>query len=51
VVCVPPGVYHGVRVLGAGSAVLVNAVDRAYTHEDPDHYRVAADSDAIPYRW
>ncbi len=51
VVSVPAGVYHGVRALGATEALIVNAVDRAYVYEDPDHWRVPIDSDEIPYRW
>ena len=51
VVVVPPGVWHGVMNIGAGRAILVNAVDRAYRYDDPDHWRAPADSPDIPYRW
>ena len=51
VISIPPGVYHGVRNIGSAPAILINAVDTAYDYESPDHYRVAADSPEIPYRW
>jgi dTDP-4-dehydrorhamnose 3,5-epimerase len=49
-IVVPPGVWHGVRNLGATTAVMVNVVDRAYDYEHPDHFRVPVDSPLIPYR-
>ncbi len=51
VISIPPGVYHGVRNIGPSTAAVINAVDRAYDYEQPDHFRVAADSPDIPYRW
>jgi len=51
VVSVPPGVVHGVQVVGQRPAVLLNAVDRAYRYDDPDHYRIPADSPDVPYRF
>lgn len=48
-VVVPPRVWHGIQnVAGSASAVL-NLVDRAYDYENPDHWRVPADSPAIPF--
>jgi dTDP-4-dehydrorhamnose 3,5-epimerase len=49
-VSIPPKVWHGVENLSNGSAVLLNLVDRAYRYERPDHFRLPADSDQIPYR-
>jgi dTDP-4-dehydrorhamnose 3,5-epimerase len=46
---VPPGVWHGVKNEGAQPAVLLNAVDRAYSYDGPDHWSVASDSPSIPY--
>lgn len=46
---VPPRVWHGVRAEGPGPAILLNIVDVAYDYADPDHWRVARDSSAIPY--
>ena len=50
-ICVPPGVFHGVRNIGGDKAVIINAVDIAYDYARPDHLRVPADSPDIPYRW
>jgi dTDP-4-dehydrorhamnose 3,5-epimerase len=50
-VCVPPGVWHGVRNFGSTNAVLLNVVDHAYNYEDPDHWRLPIDTDKIPFRF
>lgn len=50
-VVVPPGVFHGVKALGSQPAMLVNMVDHAYQHDDPDHWRVPEESPEIPYRF
>ncbi len=47
---VPPGVFHGVKALGARPATLINMVDEAYSYTAPDHWRLPADSAEIPYR-
>src|SRR3954447_6981314 len=51
VISVPPGGYHGVRNIGATSAVLVNAVDAAYDSAAPDPHRLPADCADIPHQW
>ncbi len=48
---VPPCVWHGVHNTSGDEASLVNFVDHAYSYEDPDHWRLAADSPEIPYRF
>lgn len=48
-VVVPPGVWHGVKNTGYEQAVLLNAVDRAYDYDGPDHLSLPPDSDHIPY--
>lgn len=45
---VPPQVWHGVRNTGDTGMILINAVDIAYSYEDPDHWRVPPDSPSIP---
>lgn len=50
VVTVPPGVVHGIKSLGA-PVLLVNAVDRAYRYDGPDHHRLPPDSGDVPYRF
>jgi len=47
---IPPGVYHAVKNVGTEEAVLMNLPSRAYDHADPDKYRLADDSEEIPYR-
>jgi dTDP-4-dehydrorhamnose 3,5-epimerase len=49
-VIVPAGVWHGIKNLQAGEARVLNLVDRAYEYEDPDHWRLPADTAEIPYR-
>lgn len=48
-ISVPPRVWHGVKNIGQRAGALVNVVDRAYSYLDPDHYRVPADSDEVPF--
>jgi dTDP-4-dehydrorhamnose 3,5-epimerase len=50
-VSIPPGVWHGVQNRSHRPAVLLNAADRAYDYEDPDHWSLPADSPEIPYRF
>jgi dTDP-4-dehydrorhamnose 3,5-epimerase len=48
-VVVPPGVWHGLRNLLDTRSCVINAVDRAYTYEAPDHWRLPRDTPEIPY--
>lgn len=48
-VVVPCGVWHGIKNLMQAPAILLNAVDEAYTYEEPDHWRVAPESGEIPF--
>jgi dTDP-4-dehydrorhamnose 3,5-epimerase len=48
-IVVPPQVWHGIRNIGAGSALVLNLVDQAYQYDDPDHWRVPYDSPHIPF--
>ena len=50
-VVVPPRVWHGVGNSGDVTSLVANMPDRAYRYEDPDHWRVAPDSPAVPYRF
>lgn len=50
-VAVPPGVWHGLQNLEDSPAIFVNVFDRAYRHDDPDEWRLPADTDAIPFRF
>jgi dTDP-4-dehydrorhamnose 3,5-epimerase len=48
---VPPGVFHGLTALGAEPAMLINMVDQAYAYEEPDHWRLPAQTPEIPYEF
>jgi dTDP-4-dehydrorhamnose 3,5-epimerase len=50
-VVVPAGVFHGIQNLRDGESSVLNLVDRAYSYEDPDHWRLPVDSTKIPYRF
>ncbi len=50
-VLIPPGVWHAVQNNTSEPAALLNAVDRAYRYEDPDHWRLPIDTPQIPVRF
>jgi dTDP-4-dehydrorhamnose 3,5-epimerase len=50
-VVVPPGVWHAVANPGHEVGALLNVVDRAYTYDDPDHWRLPIDTPLIPLRF
>jgi dTDP-4-dehydrorhamnose 3,5-epimerase len=50
-VVVPPKVWHGVQNIGPSAALLINAVDKAYQYEGPDHWRLPADSADVPFKF
>lgn len=50
-VVIPPRVWHGVRNCSYENSLLLNAVDRAYSYQDPDHWRLPWDTDQIPFRF
>jgi dTDP-4-dehydrorhamnose 3,5-epimerase len=50
-VLVPPGVWHGLQNMRERPSRVLNLVDRAYSYEDPDHWRLPRDSARIPYRF
>jgi len=47
---IPPGVYHALKNVGTGDAIVMNLPTRPYDHGQPDKYRLASDSEEIPYR-
>lgn len=47
-VVVPPGVWHGLKTLGTTPSLILNLVDRAYSYESPDHWRLPPDAPQIP---
>jgi hypothetical protein len=48
-VVAPPGVWHGLKALGATPSLTLNLVDRAYSYETPDHWRLPPDTPEIPF--
>jgi dTDP-4-dehydrorhamnose 3,5-epimerase len=50
-IVVPPRVWHGVQTLSDEAGIIMNMPDHAYRYEDPDHWRLPADTDRIPYRF
>ena len=50
-ISVPPGVWHGVKNIGAITSVMLNLVDHAYIYEAPDHWGLPIDTDKIPYKF
>lgn len=50
-VVVPTGVWHGLQNLSVQPSSVLNIVDGAYSYENPDHWRLPADSPKIPYRF
>ena len=50
-IVVPPRVWHGIEKPSHTTSTALNLVDRAYDYEDPDHWRLPADSSEIPYQF
>jgi dTDP-4-dehydrorhamnose 3,5-epimerase len=50
-VAIPPHVWHGVQNLSTEISSFVNFFDRPYDYDDPDEWRLPADTPEIPYRF
>ncbi len=48
---IPPLVVHGFKGIGEQTALIVNVPTELYNYDQPDEYRLAFDSDEIPYDW
>lgn len=48
---IPRGVYHALQNVGTTDAMFINMPTRAYSHADPDKYRLPLNNDLIPYRF
>ncbi len=46
---IPTGVYHALQNVGDSEALLISMPTVAYTHADPDIYRLPPNNDLIPY--
>jgi dTDP-4-dehydrorhamnose 3,5-epimerase len=51
VITVPPGVWHGLQNVEDAESSFFNYFNRPYKYEDPDEWRLPADTDQIPYRF
>lgn len=50
-VVIPPQVWHAVENITGTPTLLINAVNKAYRYESPDHFRLPLETDQIPYRF
>ncbi|HSG98447.1 MAG TPA: dTDP-4-dehydrorhamnose 3,5-epimerase family protein [candidate division Zixibacteria bacterium] len=48
---IPPGVYHGLKGIGASTAIALNVPTEVYHYDNPDEIRLPWNSDKIPYDW
>lgn len=48
---VPPGIYHGFKAIGPGTAFFLNIPTLPYDPADPDEFRLPPDTREIPYDW
>jgi len=48
---IPSEVVHGFKGIGEGVALIVNVPTELYNYDEPDEYRLAYDTDEIPYDW
>lgn len=48
---IPPKVWHGIQNIGESTSALLNLVDHAYAYEDPDHWRLPQNTQAIPFQF
>lgn len=48
---IPPGIWHAFQNVEQETSGFLNLIDKAYRHEDPDEYRLPADTPEIPYRF
>jgi len=46
---IPAGVYHAVQNIGATEALYYNMPTKAYSHKDPDKFRLPLNNNIIPY--
>lgn len=48
---IPPGVMHGFKGISEDMTLIVNVPTELYAYDEPDEYRLPADTDEIPYDW
>lgn len=50
-ISVPPFVYHGFKGIGTEVAYFISVPTLPYNYDEPDEFRLPADTDEIPYDW
>lgn len=50
-ISVPPFVYHGFKGIGTELAYFISVPTLPYNYDEPDEFRLPADTDEIPYDW
>jgi len=50
-VVIPPGVYHGWTCISKDTAFILSVPTLPYNRNEPDEFRLAPDSEEIPYKW
>ena len=50
-ISVPPFVYHGFKGIGTEIAYFISVPTLPYSYDEPDEFRLPADTDEIPYDW
>lgn len=48
---IPPFVWHGIQNLENRNSSFINFFDHACCYENPDEWRLPADTDTIPYKF
>lgn len=49
--CVPTGVWHGLKCISTGEALVIITASELYNPADPDEVCLPPDSPEIPYAW
>ena len=50
-ISVPPYVYHGFKGIGTETAYFISVPTLPFNYQEPDEYRLPADTKEIPYDW
>ena len=51
IIKIPPGVWHGLQNVDNTDSGFINYFNQPYRYEDPDEWRLPADTDQIPYKF
>jgi dTDP-4-dehydrorhamnose 3,5-epimerase len=51
IISIPTFVYHGFKAIGDNTAFCINVPNNPYNYIEPDEFRLAPDTNEIPYDW